>query len=150
MEQLGKDFDRLVSTELNSSDCSKKRGSDGLLNKKAAPRGGPSPLGFPLAQYIRWRCADHGGGPSRHSRFANRNALRLGPALVQRTVNRLDLTMAYAIGPVAAYWLIERRLPLFLYEVRKNRSAPLCYRYRSRVRPATSAIGTKPKRTARS
>ena len=35
-------------------------------------------------------------------------ALRFAPALVQRTVDRLDVTAAYAIGAIAAYWLIER------------------------------------------
>lgn len=35
-------------------------------------------------------------------------SVRLEPALVQRTVDRLDVTTAYAIGAVAAYWLIER------------------------------------------
>jgi hydrogenase/urease accessory protein HupE len=35
-------------------------------------------------------------------------ALRFDPAVVQRTVNRLDTTAAYAIGAVAAYWLVER------------------------------------------
>jgi hydrogenase/urease accessory protein HupE len=40
--------------------------------------------------------------------FRHAMALRLKPALVQQTVNRLDLTAAYAIGAVAAYWLIER------------------------------------------
>jgi hypothetical protein len=35
-------------------------------------------------------------------------ALRLEPKLVQQTVNRLDVTAAYAIGAAAAYWLIER------------------------------------------
>jgi hydrogenase/urease accessory protein HupE len=40
--------------------------------------------------------------------FRSAIALRLEPASVQRTVNRLDVTAAYAIGTVAAYWLIER------------------------------------------
>jgi hypothetical protein len=35
-------------------------------------------------------------------------ALRLEPCLMQRTVNRLDVIAAYAIGTVAAFWLIER------------------------------------------
>jgi len=34
--------------------------------------------------------------------------LRFGPALVQQVVDRVDVTAAYAIGAVAAYWLIER------------------------------------------
>src|SRR3977135_593047 len=33
---------------------------------------------------------------------------RLEPALVQRTVNRLDVIAAYAIGTMSAFWLIER------------------------------------------
>jgi hydrogenase/urease accessory protein HupE len=32
----------------------------------------------------------------------------LEPALIQRTLDRLDVTTAYAIGVVAAYWLVER------------------------------------------
>jgi hypothetical protein len=40
--------------------------------------------------------------------FRRAIAVRLEPGLVQRTVNRLDVTAAYAIGAVAAYWLIER------------------------------------------
>jgi hydrogenase/urease accessory protein HupE len=40
--------------------------------------------------------------------FRRAIALRLDPVLVQRTVNRLDLAVAYVIGAVAAYWLIER------------------------------------------
>ncbi len=34
--------------------------------------------------------------------------LRFDAAPVQRTVDRLDVTAAYAIGAAAAYWLIER------------------------------------------
>jgi hydrogenase/urease accessory protein HupE len=45
--------------------------------------------------------------------FRRAIALRLEPALVQRTVNRLDVIAAYAIGAVAAYWLIERTSALF-------------------------------------
>jgi hydrogenase/urease accessory protein HupE len=40
--------------------------------------------------------------------FRRAIALRLDPVLVQRSVNRLDLAVAYVIGAVAAYWLIER------------------------------------------
>jgi hydrogenase/urease accessory protein HupE len=40
-------------------------------------------------------------------------ALRLGPDPVQRVVNRLDVTAAYGIGTVAAFWLIERTLAYF-------------------------------------
>jgi hydrogenase/urease accessory protein HupE len=40
--------------------------------------------------------------------FRRAIAVRLDPALVQQTVNWLDVTAAYAIGAVAAYWLIER------------------------------------------
>jgi hydrogenase/urease accessory protein HupE len=41
-------------------------------------------------------------------------ALYLEPPLVQRTVNRLDVTAAYAIGIVAAYWLMERTSAFFV------------------------------------
>jgi hydrogenase/urease accessory protein HupE len=41
-------------------------------------------------------------------------SLRFGPALVQRTVDWLDVTAAYAIGAVAAYWLIERTTNFFV------------------------------------
>ncbi|HMH99839.1 MAG TPA: HupE/UreJ family protein, partial [Bradyrhizobium sp.] len=37
----------------------------------------------------------------------------LDPALVQRTFDRLDVTAAYAIGIVAAYWLVERTTAFF-------------------------------------
>jgi HupE / UreJ protein len=40
--------------------------------------------------------------------FRRAARLRLEPGLVQQTVNWLDVTAAYAIGAVAAYWLIER------------------------------------------
>jgi hypothetical protein len=46
--------------------------------------------------------------------FRRAIALRLEPALVQRTVNRLDVAAAYAIGAVAAYWLIERTSAFFV------------------------------------
>jgi hypothetical protein len=39
--------------------------------------------------------------------------LRFKPVLVQRTMKRLDLIAAYAIGSVAAYWLIERTKAFF-------------------------------------
>jgi hydrogenase/urease accessory protein HupE len=45
--------------------------------------------------------------------FRRAIALRLEPALVQRTVSRLDVTAAYAIGAMAAYWLIERTSAFF-------------------------------------
>jgi hypothetical protein len=41
-------------------------------------------------------------------------ALRLKPALVQRTVARIDVIAAYAIGTMAAFWLIERTSALFV------------------------------------
>jgi hydrogenase/urease accessory protein HupE len=41
-------------------------------------------------------------------------SLRFQPALVQRTFNRLDVTAAYAIGALAAYWLIDRATAFFL------------------------------------
>jgi hydrogenase/urease accessory protein HupE len=37
-------------------------------------------------------------------------SLRFEPALVQQTVGRIDVTAAYAIGAVAAYWMIERTI----------------------------------------
>ena len=40
--------------------------------------------------------------------FRRAMALRFAPPLVQRTVDRLDVTAAYAIGAIAAYWMIER------------------------------------------
>ena len=46
--------------------------------------------------------------------FRRAIALRLEPSLVQPTVNRLDVTAAYAIGAVAAYWLIERTSAFFV------------------------------------
>jgi hydrogenase/urease accessory protein HupE len=45
--------------------------------------------------------------------FRRAIALRLEPVSVQRTVNRLDVTAAYAIGAVAAYWLLERTAAFF-------------------------------------
>jgi hydrogenase/urease accessory protein HupE len=45
--------------------------------------------------------------------FRRAVALRFDPASVQRTINRLDVTAAYAIGAVAAYWLIERTSGFF-------------------------------------
>ncbi|HZE56202.1 MAG TPA: HupE/UreJ family protein [Bradyrhizobium sp.] len=46
--------------------------------------------------------------------FRTAMALHLEPALIQRTVNRLDLMAAYAIGTVAAFWLIERTSAFFV------------------------------------
>src|SRR3984957_2757017 len=46
--------------------------------------------------------------------FRRAMALRLEPVPVQRTVNRLDTTAAYAIGIVAAYWLMERTSAFFV------------------------------------
>ena len=46
--------------------------------------------------------------------FRRAIALRLEHALIQRTVNRIDLTATYAIGAVAAYWLIERTSAFFV------------------------------------
>ncbi len=45
--------------------------------------------------------------------FRRAIALRFAPALVQRAVNRLEVTAAYAIGTVSAYWLIERTSAFF-------------------------------------
>jgi hypothetical protein len=41
-------------------------------------------------------------------------ALCLEPPLVQQTVDRLDVSAAYAIGIVAAYWLMERTSAFFV------------------------------------
>ncbi|HMI76102.1 MAG TPA: hypothetical protein VK495_15470, partial [Steroidobacteraceae bacterium] len=57
--------------------------------------------------------------PTASGLFRTAMALRLEPALIQRTGNRLDVIAAYAIGTVAAFWLIEEPLPL-LCEVRKG------------------------------
>ena len=46
--------------------------------------------------------------------FRRAIALRLKPVLVQRTVDRLDVTAAYVIGAVAAYWIIERTSAFFV------------------------------------
>jgi len=46
--------------------------------------------------------------------FRTAIALRLEPALIQRAVNRLDVIAAYAIGTVAAFWLIERTSAFFV------------------------------------
>ncbi len=40
-------------------------------------------------------------------------SLRFKPDVVQRSINRFDVTAAYAIGAVAAYWLIGRAATLF-------------------------------------
>jgi hypothetical membrane protein len=40
-------------------------------------------------------------------------ALRFEPAPIQRTADWLDVTAAYAIGALAAYWLIERTTAFF-------------------------------------
>ncbi len=40
-------------------------------------------------------------------------ALRLTPARVQRTVDQLDMVAAYAIGTMAAFWLVERTSAFF-------------------------------------
>jgi hydrogenase/urease accessory protein HupE len=45
--------------------------------------------------------------------FRTAMALRLEPALIQRTVNRLEVIAAYAIGTVATFWLIERTSAFF-------------------------------------
>jgi hydrogenase/urease accessory protein HupE len=37
----------------------------------------------------------------------------LQPARIERTLDRLDITIAYSIGVVAAYWLIERTTAFF-------------------------------------
>jgi hydrogenase/urease accessory protein HupE len=46
--------------------------------------------------------------------FHTAMALRLRPPLFQRAVNRLDVVCAYAIGTVAAFWLIERTFSFFV------------------------------------
>ena len=45
--------------------------------------------------------------------FRRAIALRFEPDLVRQTVHRLDVIAAYAIGAVAAYWLIERTSAFF-------------------------------------
>jgi hypothetical protein len=40
-------------------------------------------------------------------------ALRLEAAPIQRAADRLDIAAAYAIGALAAYWLIERTSAFF-------------------------------------
>jgi hydrogenase/urease accessory protein HupE len=45
--------------------------------------------------------------------FRTALAFRLEPALIQRTVNRLDVIAGYAIGAMAAFWLIERTSAFF-------------------------------------
>ena len=46
--------------------------------------------------------------------FRRAMAFRLEPALVQRTADGIDVTAAYAIGAVAAYWLIARTSAFFV------------------------------------
>jgi hydrogenase/urease accessory protein HupE len=41
-------------------------------------------------------------------------SLRFEPALVQRKVDGIDIAAAYAIGAIAAYWLIERTTAFFV------------------------------------
>jgi hydrogenase/urease accessory protein HupE len=48
------------------------------------------------------------------SLFRTAMAHRLQPTLIQPTVNRLDVFAAYAIGTVAAFWLIERTSAFFV------------------------------------
>jgi hypothetical protein len=38
----------------------------------------------------------------------------LEPARIQQSLDRLDMTVAYAIGVMAAYWLIERTTAFFV------------------------------------
>ena len=46
--------------------------------------------------------------------FRHSMAFRREPAQIQRTVNLLDVIAAYAIGTLAAYWLIERTSAFFV------------------------------------
>ena len=46
--------------------------------------------------------------------FRRAAALRFEPVLIQRTVDRLDMIAVYAIGGVAAFWLIERTSAFFV------------------------------------
>lgn len=46
--------------------------------------------------------------------FRTAMAPHLEPALIERTVNRLDVIAAYAIGAMAAFWLIERTSAFFV------------------------------------
>jgi hypothetical protein len=51
-------------------------------------------------------------------------ALRLEPALIQRTGNRLDVIAAYAAGTVAAFWLIERTTAFCVRSAKVAQAAP--------------------------
>jgi len=66
-------------------------------------------LGVEIGQLV-FVAAVLGGGALFHRAIAR----RLEPALVQRTANGLDVTAAYTIGAVAAYWLIERTSAFFV------------------------------------
>jgi hydrogenase/urease accessory protein HupE len=46
--------------------------------------------------------------------FRRAAAFRFGPALVQKAVNRFDVIAVYAIGAIAAFWLIERTSAFFV------------------------------------
>jgi HupE / UreJ protein len=46
--------------------------------------------------------------------FRTAMAFLLKPTLIQRAINRLDIVAAYAIGTVAAFWLIERTSTFFV------------------------------------
>ena len=46
--------------------------------------------------------------------FRTAMALRCEPGLIHRAVNRLDVIAGYAIGTVAAFWLIERTSAFFV------------------------------------
>jgi len=74
--------------------------------------------------------------PTASGLFRTAMALRLEPALIQRTGNRLDVIAAYAIGTVAAFWLIKP-ISAFFY-VRPQR----LLRRALEVRLTTSGFGT--------
>jgi hydrogenase/urease accessory protein HupE len=46
--------------------------------------------------------------------LSNAGTLHFKPVLDQRAMNRIDVIAAYAIGAVAAYWLIERTTAFFV------------------------------------
>jgi hypothetical protein len=63
-------------------------------------------------------------------------ALRLESALIQPTGNRLDVIAAYAIGTVAAFWLIERTSAFCVTSAKVAQAAP-------EVRLTTSGFGAQ-------
>ena len=65
---------------------------------------------------LAWRSGNLSSSPRSCRRYRYCAMWRprlLEPALVQRALDRLDVTVAYAIGVVAAYWLVERTTAFF-------------------------------------